>query len=464
MPDIRDRIVDFRRVRRTELEANPENWRLHPDRQKSALMQSLERIGITGALLAYYSGYKPEGEWKLEEAQRLGKLTLIDGHLRRDAAALDWPTLILDVNDQEAREVLATYDVLTGMAVQSDEKLSALLASLSTTTRLPPMLNALRDVVNSRLELIGAHGKRPPRRKAALDLIFCTPRPSTLDAWIAHDAGFLIGLNSGKGKEMIAQVERWAWRYPITFIDNDYANYDHELHMAAVRHFKPKYATTRDIMTEAQCEEAGIAYYSFEQIMDWAKEVEQYAEHVIIIPKVDCLAEIPEKYLLGYSVLSSYGVTPIPLSKFKAAPQQIHLLGGNWPRQLEVLSVLKDQVVSVDINSHLKIADYGQVVTGEGEGAALEKYEQTISDIAQTSTLLQLAALQEFPDDKVTSLDTTAPQDLAILGRYLNHLGQLRYISRDYPLRVTNVRSCCMALSSGAIAYAARELTTKEKE
>src|SRR5262245_40264929 len=48
---------------------------------------SWKQIGVAGALTAYYS--KRNG----------GKLTVIDGHLRKQDFDLDWPTLISDVDD-----------------------------------------------------------------------------------------------------------------------------------------------------------------------------------------------------------------------------------------------------------------------------------------------------------------------------------------------------------------------------
>ena len=48
---IRDRVVDLRRVRASELNTNPKNWRRHPDEQRAALNGSLNEIGYADALL-----------------------------------------------------------------------------------------------------------------------------------------------------------------------------------------------------------------------------------------------------------------------------------------------------------------------------------------------------------------------------------------------------------------------------
>jgi hypothetical protein len=112
---IRDRVKQFRRVPASELLDNEGNPRRHPQAQRDALRGVLEEVGIAGALTAYHS------------ARNGGRLTLIDGHLRRQDHDLDWPTLILDVDDEEADLLLATHDPLAALAEYDRPKLDALL-------------------------------------------------------------------------------------------------------------------------------------------------------------------------------------------------------------------------------------------------------------------------------------------------------------------------------------------------
>lgn len=112
---LRDRVLEMRRVPSTELLDHAGNWRTHPKAQQEALSGVLKQIGIAGALLAYYS------------ARNDGKLTLIDGHLRKQSEAAEWPTLILDVDDAEADVLLATHDPLAALAQADQAKLSDLL-------------------------------------------------------------------------------------------------------------------------------------------------------------------------------------------------------------------------------------------------------------------------------------------------------------------------------------------------
>jgi hypothetical protein len=157
--------------------------------------------------------------------------------------------------------------------------------------------------------------------------------------------------------------------HKIVFVDNEYADYKHDVHLAAVERFKPKYATTRDIMSKDQCAQAKIKHFSFEQIMKWAEELKQHAQNVIIIPKYDCIKDIPKEYVLGFSIPTSHGGTKIDAKLFKG--RKIHLLGGSWKAQLGYLGFFGTDVVSMDQNYIGKIAQYGNYVTPDGDTKSL---------------------------------------------------------------------------------------------
>src|SRR5438093_5877819 len=128
-PFVRDRVVELVRVRAGDLQANPSNWRRHPDGQRSALRGLLREIGYADALLA-----RREGD----------QLVLIDGHLRR---SLDpeqvIPVLVLDVSEAEADTLLATLDPLAALATSDPEALASLLERVHTSSR------AVQDLLES---------------------------------------------------------------------------------------------------------------------------------------------------------------------------------------------------------------------------------------------------------------------------------------------------------------------------
>lgn len=131
-PKLRDRVIDFRRVKARDLVPHPRNWRMHPKAQSAALKGVLEEVGVADALLAY---------------ERDGKLTVIDGHLRKDTAPdHEWPIVVLDVTDEEADYLLATHDPLAAMAQPDQDKLLDLLASVETNSQaVKDMLEALAN-------------------------------------------------------------------------------------------------------------------------------------------------------------------------------------------------------------------------------------------------------------------------------------------------------------------------------
>ena len=115
---VKNRVKELRQVKASEILPNAKNWRRHPKWQHEGMRAVLENIGYAGALLAY------ENE---------GQLILIDGHLRQEMTPDDEvPVLILDVTEQEADILLATYDPLTAMASQEGAVLHELLGGIES--------------------------------------------------------------------------------------------------------------------------------------------------------------------------------------------------------------------------------------------------------------------------------------------------------------------------------------------
>lgn len=129
---IRDRVIELRRVNRGDVLPNAKNFRRHPANQKDAMKGILKEVGIAGAALAYYS------------ERNDNKLTYVDGHLRDELIPENLPVLITDLNDSEADLLLASYDPIAAMATADKEALDNLLHSVNTSdAALQAMLSEL---------------------------------------------------------------------------------------------------------------------------------------------------------------------------------------------------------------------------------------------------------------------------------------------------------------------------------
>lgn len=144
---------------------HPLNWRSHPKDQRTYLSALLETVGIAEAIIAYRSreyardtlmqsveqGHAlPHGARTVDEVvDQLPwdeyPLVKIDGHLRGELSPDEpFPTLILDVTDDEARMLLATVDTITWLATSEVEPLENLLkAQQSTHTETQKFLDQL---------------------------------------------------------------------------------------------------------------------------------------------------------------------------------------------------------------------------------------------------------------------------------------------------------------------------------
>jgi hypothetical protein len=99
----RNRIIDHRIVKGRDLLPNPANWRTHPPQQRAATTAALDLLGYVDELKVVAT---PDG------------LLLLDGHLRADIGADDdIPVAIVDLDPDEQRIFLATYDPLAAMAI-----------------------------------------------------------------------------------------------------------------------------------------------------------------------------------------------------------------------------------------------------------------------------------------------------------------------------------------------------------
>ncbi len=145
---IRDRIKQFRRVKAKDLTPSPRNWRTHPKGQVDAMRGILAEIGYADATLAR----------ELPD----GTLELIDGHLRQSLDPdQEIPTLILDLNEDEARKLMTVLDPLAALAETNQDALGRLIQDVSTEDAgLQAMLDDLAR--QNDIDLFGDRAEESP--------------------------------------------------------------------------------------------------------------------------------------------------------------------------------------------------------------------------------------------------------------------------------------------------------------
>jgi hypothetical protein len=370
--NFRNRIIGFDTKPADQFQANPQNWRKHPKAQQAALNRILGSVGwVTGVIENVQTG------------------NLIDGHERIWQALEtneDVPFLLVDLSPEEENLVLAAFDSISHMAQTDEDQLKSLITQINDwNPEFADLTSVLAAEMGVDLNPFDKPVGVPSSRKLPLDLYFTCgsigktaldePTITNSVCCLAVRCGLKYGIQS-TGSGGVCPCTPYITGHEIGFIDNDYFHYDHEMHLAAVAKWTPKYATVRDVMTQSQCHKDEIEYYPLEQILEWAEELSEHATNVIVIPKYDCIDQIPEKFVLGYSVPTSHGGTPLPPEMFRG--RRVHLLGGSWKDQLAHMAVLQDDVVSADNNYILRISDYGQFITRDGKGGQVKDIDPTL--------------------------------------------------------------------------------------
>src|SRR5262245_28707975 len=170
---IRDRIIDFRRVRASTIRPHPRNWRTHGKAQRKALEGVLKEIGYADALLAR----------QLED----GSLQLVDGHLRAETTPdQEVPVLVLDLSEAEAAKLLVTLDPLAAMAGADADNLEAFLAEVRTDDE------ALQRFINCTARGAGVELGVPLTEDDAIE-VPAEPVTKRGDLWLLGDHRLLCG-------------------------------------------------------------------------------------------------------------------------------------------------------------------------------------------------------------------------------------------------------------------------------
>jgi len=134
--DLKIRNKEIRRVRVSDLEDAPWNFRTHDESQKAALTGAIDELGFYG----YPDVYETDD----------GKLRICDGHLRKDlliesyGAETEIEVNVTDFDEMEAKKATLTKDPIAAMAEADTDKLESLLAEIETDSEaLQEMLEEL---------------------------------------------------------------------------------------------------------------------------------------------------------------------------------------------------------------------------------------------------------------------------------------------------------------------------------
>lgn len=141
----------------------------------------------------------------------------------------------------------------------------------------------------------------------------------------------------------------------LGFLDIAWQDYNFRQHMRAAIATMPMVTVAKDI----------DRIEDLPRILDEARELSQYCDSVIVVPKdprlQDSMEEvIPKKFLFGYSVPTRYGATSLSPESFR---RPTHLLGGRPDIQRKLAERM--HVVSIDCNRFTLDASYGDYFDGE---------------------------------------------------------------------------------------------------
>lgn len=172
----------------------------------------------------------------------------------------------------------------------------------------------------------------------------------------------------------------------LGFLDIDWRNYCFKMHLRAVKETRPLVTVARDITD----------HRLLSRVLAEAEELLGWADHVVVVPKSHGFAAcdirlIPDKFIVGYSVPTTYGSTSLNPKLFR---RPVHLLGGRPDVQRKLADRMP--VVSFDCNRFTLDAAFGDYFDGETFrphprggyrrclNASLQNINQIWSDYAST--------------------------------------------------------------------------------
>lgn len=152
---LRDRIRGFCRLAPERIRPNPKNWRTHPEAQRDALKGVLADVGIADAVLVVpcdagaLAGLLAAKDFDAWLRGYRGDFMLVDGHLRTETiTGQPVPALVLDLDEREQAEVLATFDPVGDLAGMDRERFIALAGEFNSTS--PAVQSLVADLADMR--------------------------------------------------------------------------------------------------------------------------------------------------------------------------------------------------------------------------------------------------------------------------------------------------------------------------
>jgi len=123
----RNRIVGRQETDPAKLMAHQDNWRIHPAGQAGAMTGILDEVGFVQDVIV---NLRTDPAWGGQQNHKV----LLDGHMRVALAVEKKeptiPAVYVDLNPDEEKLVLATFDTVGDLAVPDREKLDDILVDV----------------------------------------------------------------------------------------------------------------------------------------------------------------------------------------------------------------------------------------------------------------------------------------------------------------------------------------------
>ena len=284
---------------------HPENSQVRWEPEKEAIARSLLQYGYTSEPVTV-------NRWNNK---------LVGGHGRTEVCYENGyrgnlPVVYLDLpSEAEHRRAMIRFNLARGHQdpQREHDEIEHLIKEYGRDTVQKDMgyldeeLGGILQQANIEEVVAKEKSDKPNPRKLPVDVIFPWHKRGGA-CCIAIRAGLKYAIRSGPDYADHL-CPRSSGRHVVALVGCHPYAFDSTVHLAAVTQLTPKYATVCDAFSEQQCEALGLEYYPLEQILEWAEELEPYAQNVIICPRYDCIDRIPSRYMIGYASVP----TPRPL-------------------------------------------------------------------------------------------------------------------------------------------------------